>query len=242
MVNDLSNKSVENLSDTSHILVIDDDTRLRDLLQRYLSDNGFAVSSTSSAAEARQLLVSLAFDLIVLDVMMPQEDGLTFTEWLRQKNDIPILMLTARGEIQDRIAGLERGVDDYLAKPFDPQELLLRIRMILRRVNLTESTDTFTDAEIKFGDCIYQTSRKELWQDGQRIHLTEMEASLLHSLAIRLGTTVSREALILDSGIIGGVRTVDVQVTRLRRKIEPNSRSPRHLQTVRGRGYVLRPD
>ena len=242
MVIDFFDKSIEKLADTSHILVIDDDTRLRDLLQRYLSDNGFTVSSASSAAEARQLLLSLTFDLIVLDVMMPQEDGLTFTEQLRQRNDIPILMLTARGEIQDRIAGLERGVDDYLAKPFDPQELLLRIRMILRRVNLTESTDTFTDAEIKFGDCIYQTSRKELWQDGQRIHLTEMEASLLHSLAIRLGTTVSREALILDSGIIGGVRTVDVQVTRLRRKIEPNSRSPRHLQTVRGRGYVLRPD
>ena len=242
MVIDFFDKSIEKLADTSHILVIDDDTRLRDLLQRYLSDNGFTVSSTSSAAKARQLLVSLTFDLIVLDVMMPQEDGLIFTEWLRHRNDIPILMLTARGEIQDRIAGLERGVDDYLAKPFDPQELLLRIRMILRRVNLTESTDTFTDAEIKFGDCIYQTSRKELWQDGQRIHLTEMEASLLHSLAIRLGTTVSREALILDSGIIGGVRTVDVQVTRLRRKIEPNSRSPRHLQTVRGRGYVLRPD
>jgi two-component system phosphate regulon response regulator OmpR len=242
LVIDFFDKSIEKLADTSHILVIDDDTRLRDLLQRYLSDNGFTVSSASSAAEARQLLLSLTFDLIVLDVMMPQEDGLTFTEQLRQRNDIPILMLTARGEIQDRIAGLERGVDDYLAKPFDPQELLLRIRMILRRVNLTESTDTFTDAEIKFGDCIYQTSRKELWQDGQRIHLTEMEASLLHSLAIRLGTTVSREALILDSGIIGGVRTVDVQVTRLRRKIEPNSRSPRHLQTVRGRGYVLRPD
>jgi len=235
-------KNVEKLSDTPHILVIDDDTRLRDLLRRYLSDNGFAVSSTANAAEARKLLKSLTFDLIVLDVMMPQEDGLTFTEWLRKRNDIPILMLTARGEIQDRIAGLEHGVDDYLAKPFDPQELLLRIRTILKRVNLKEPTETFTDTEIKLGDCIYQTNRKELWQDGQRIHLTEMEASLLHSLAIRLGNTVSREALILDSGITGGVRTIDVQVTRLRRKIEPNSRSPRYLQTVRGRGYVLRPD
>ena len=239
---DFFDKSIERLSNTSHILVIDDDTRLRDLLQRYLSDNGFTVSSTSSAAEARQLMVSLTFDLIVLDVMMPQEDGLIFTEWLRHRNDIPILMLTARGEIQDRIAGLERGVDDYLAKPFDPQELLLRIRTILRRVSIREPTETFTDTEIKLGDCIYQTNRKELWQDGQRIHLTEMEAGLLHSLAVRLGTTVSREALILDSGIIGGVRAVDVQVTRLRRKIEPNSRSPRYLQTVRGRGYVLRPD
>ena len=230
------------MSDTPHILVIDDDTRLRDLLRRYLSDNGFAVSSTANTAEARKLLNSLTFDLIVLDVMMPKEDGLTFAEWLRKSNDIPILMLTARGEIQDRIAGLEHGVDDYLAKPFDPQELLLRIRTILRRVSLKEPTETFTDTEIKLGDCIYQTNRKELWQDGQRIHLTEMESSLLHSLAIRLGNTVSREALILDSGITGGVRTVDVQVTRLRRKIEPNSRSPRYLQTVRGRGYVLWPD
>jgi len=232
----------ERLSNKSHILVVDDDTRLRELLQRYLSDNGFAVSSTSSAAEARQLLAALTFDLIVLDVMMPQEDGLTFTEWLRLRNDVPILMLTARGEIQDRIVGLERGVDDYLAKPFDPQELLLRIRTILRRVIIVEPTGPVTETEIKLGDCIYRTNRKELWQDGQRIHLTEMESSLLHSLATHLGSTVSREALILDSGIIGGVRTVDVQVTRLRRKIEPNSRSPRYLQTVRGRGYVLRPD
>ena len=235
-------QSGERLSNKSHILVVDDDTRLRELLQRYLSDNGFAVSSTSSAAKARQLLAALTFDLIVLDVMMPQEDGLTFTEWLRLTNDVPILMLTARGEIQDRIAGLERGVDDYLAKPFDPQELLLRIRTILRRVIIVEPAEPMTETEIKLGDCIYQTNRKELWQDGQRIHLTEMESSLLHSLAIHLGNTVSREALILDSGIIGGVRTVDVQVTRLRRKIEPNSRSPRYLQTVRGRGYVLRPD
>ena len=242
MVIDLFDKSVEKLSDTSHILVVDDDTRLRDLLQRYLSDNGFAVSSTSSAAEARQLLMSLTFDLIVLDVMMPQEDGLTFTEWLRPRDDVPILMLTARGEIQDRIAGLERGVDDYLAKPFDPQELLLRIRTILRRVSIREPPETIIDTKIKLGDCIYQTNRKELWQDGKRIHLTEMEASLLHSLATHLGSTVSREDLILDSGITGGVRTVDVQVTRLRRKIEPNSRSPRYLQTVRGRGYVLRPN
>ncbi len=228
------------MSESPHILVVDDDTRLRDLLQRYLSENGFAVSSASSAAEARKLLAGLTFDLIVLDVMMPEEDGLAFTEWLRPRNDVPILMLTARGEVQDRIAGLERGVDDYLAKPFDPQELLLRITTILRRVTSTAPEEPASS--IQFGVCHYEKERKELWQDGQRIHLTEMEASLLHNLAEQLGSPVSREALIRDCKISGGVRTVDVQVTRLRRKIEPDPRNPRYLQTIRGRGYILRPD
>lgn len=228
------------MSESPHILVVDDDTRLRDLLQRYLSENGFAVSSASSAAEARKLLAGLTFDLIVLDVMMPEEDGLAFTEWLRPRNDVPILMLTARGEVQDRIAGLERGVDDYLAKPFDPQELLLRITTILRRVTSTAPEEPASS--IQFGVCHYEMERKELWQDGQRIHLTEMEASLLHNLAEQLGSPVSREALIRDCKISGGVRTVDVQVTRLRRKIEPDPRNPRYLQTIRGRGYILRPD
>ncbi|MBK19539.1 MAG: DNA-binding response regulator [Rhodospirillaceae bacterium] len=228
------------MSDLPHILVVDDDTRLRDLLQRYLSDNGFSVSSASSAAEARKLLAGITFDLIVLDVMMPEEDGLAFTEWLRPRNDVPILMLTARGEVQDRIAGFEKGVDDYLSKPFDPQELLLRITTILRRVQSSAPMEPLID--IQFGSCIYKSDRQELWQDGQRIHLTEMEASLLQSLVAELGNPVSRETLIQNSGISGGVRTVDVQVTRLRRKIEPNSRSPRYIQTVRGHGYVLRPD
>jgi two-component system phosphate regulon response regulator OmpR len=228
------------LSELPHILVVDDDTRLRDLLQRYLSENGFAVSTASSAGEARQLLAALTFDLMVLDVMMPEEDGLTFTEWLRPRNDVPILMLTARGEVQDRIAGLERGVDDYLSKPFDPQELLLRITTILRRV--TSAAPTEPAAAILFGACRYERERKELWLDDQRIHLTEMEASLLHSLAEQLGSPVSRETLIQECNISGGVRTVDVQVTRLRRKIEPDPRNPRYLQTIRGRGYVLRPE
>ncbi len=228
------------MSDSSHILVVDDDTRLRDLLQRYLSENGFAVSSASSAAEARALLSGLTFDLIVLDVMMPEEDGLAFTEWLRPRNDVPILMLTARGEVQDRIAGLERGVDDYLSKPFDPQELLLRITTILRRVS--SAAPLAPEAKIQFGDCVYETERKELWQNEDRIHLTEMEASLLHSMAEQLGNPVSRETLIRDCNISGGVRTIDVQVTRLRRKIEADPRNPRYLQTIRGRGYVLRPD
>ncbi len=232
----------EILSEISHILVIDDDTRLRDLLKRYLSENGFAVSTASSAEEARQLLAGLNFDIIVLDVMMSGEDGFAFTDWIKPRNDIPILMLTARGEVEDRIQGLERGVDDYLAKPFDPQELLLRIRNILRRVAITSTPDTDGPIEIQLGTCIYKTSRKELWKGDQRVHLTEIETSLLDSLGARLGRPVTRESLMRDSGIIGGVRTVDVQITRLRRKIEPNSRSPRYIQTARGRGYVLRPD
>jgi len=232
----------EILSEISHILVIDDDTRLRDLLKRYLSENGFAVSTASSAEEARQLLAGLNFDIIVLDVMMSGEDGFAFTDWIKPRKDIPILMLTARGEVEDRIQGLERGVDDYLAKPFDPQELLLRIRNILRRVAITSTPDTDGPIEIKLGSCIYKTSRRELWKDDQRVHLTEIETSLLDSLGARLGHPVTRESLMRDSGIIGGVRTVDVQITRLRRKIEPNSRSPRYIQTARGRGYVLRPD
>ena len=149
-------------------------------------------------------------------------------------------MLTARGEVQDRIAGLERGVDDYLSKPFDPQELLLRITTILRRVS--HAAPAAPDLKIRFGDCLYETERKELWQNDERVHLTEMEASLLHSLAEQLGNPVSRETLIRDCNISGGVRTVDVQVTRLRRKIEADPRNPRYLQTLRGRGYVLRPD
>ena len=230
------------MSEGSHILVIDDDTRLRDLLKRYLSDNGFAVSTASSAEEARILLKNLNFDMIILDVMMPKEDGFSFADWIISRNEIPILMLTARGEVEDRIHGLKQGVDDYLAKPFDPQELLLRMKNILRRVNLISTRGLNSDLEIKLGSCTYKANRKELWEGGKRIHLTEIEASLLHSLGAKLGHPVSREALMQDTGIIGSVRTVDVQITRLRRKIEPNSRSPRYLQTVRGRGYVLRPD
>ena len=232
----------EILSKIYHILVIDDDTRLRDLLKRYLSENGFAVSTASSAEDARQLLAGLNFDIIILDVMMSGEVGFTFADWIKPINDIPILMLTARGEVEDRIKGLERGVDDYLAKPFDPQELLLRIRNILRRVDIASTSDTEEPLEIKLGSCIYKTNRKELWKGDQRVHLTEIETSLLDSLGARLGRPMTRESLMRESGIIGGVRTVDVQITRLRRKIEPNSRSPRYLQTVRGRGYVLRPD
>ncbi len=226
-------------ADLPHILVVDDDRRLRELLQRYLSGNGFVVASARDAAECRQLLKSLAFDLIVLDVMMPGEDGFSLTESLRREGTMPILLLSARGDVEDRIIGLERGADDYLTKPFEPRELLLRISTILRRV---ERDSQSAPARISLGDYVYDMGRGELWRDDEPVRLTAIEHSLLRILAARAGETVSREALISESRIAGGARTVDVQVTRLRRKIEPNPRLPRYLKTVRGEGYVLHPD
>lgn len=223
-----------------HILVIDDDSRLRELLQRYLTENKFTVSVAAKTSDARKLLRGLIFDLIVLDLMMPEEDGISFTEWLRKISTIPILMLTARGDTDDRIAGLESGVDDYLSKPFEPRELLLRINIILRRAfvgNITEPV-----IEIQMGSCVYKIKRGELWQDSKLVQLTEREAELLKALALNAGIPVSREALILDSKYGDNIRTVDVQVNRLRQKIETNPRQPRYLQTARGKGYVLRPD
>jgi len=226
-------------ADLPHILVVDDDRRLRELLQRYLSGNGFVVTSARDAAECRQLLRSLAFDLIVLDVMMPGEDGFSLTESLRCDSTLPILLLTARGDVEDRIAGLERGADDYLTKPFEPRELLLRIATILRRV---EREERAIPKRISLGAVVYDPGRGELWRDEKPVRLTEIERSLMRILASRAGQTVSREALIRESRIAGGSRTVDVQVTRLRRKIEPDPRAPRYLRTVRGEGYALHPD
>ncbi len=222
-----------------HILVVDDDTRLRELLQQFLSDNGLLVSIAQDAADARRLLSGIDFDLIVMDVMMPGEDGLQLTESLRRESTIPILMLTALGEIENRIEGLERGVDDYLAKPFEPRELLLRIATILRRAGQAPATQP---AEVCFGPCRFDLERDELIRDGDPVRLTALEQSLLHTLALNAGGTLSRETLIRESRIEGNARTVDVQVTRLRRKIEPDPRQPRYLQTVRGEGYILRPD
>jgi len=223
-----------------HILVIDDDSRLRELLQRYLTENKFTVSVAAKTSDARKLLRGLIFDLIVLDLMMPEEDGISFTEWLRKISTIPILMLTARGDTDDRIAGLESGVDDYLSKPFEPRELLLRINIILRRAFVENITEPII--EIQMGSCVYKMERGELWQDSKLVQLTEREAELLKALALNAGIPVSREALILDSKYGDNIRTVDVQVNRLRQKIETNPRQPRYLQTARGKGYVLRPD
>jgi len=181
---------------------------------------------------------TLSFDIIVLDLMMPGESGLDFAEDFRRQSDVPILMLTAMGEPEDRIDGLERGADDYLVKPFEPRELLLRINNILRRTPMPRTPLP----DVRMGEVLFQPERGELSRAGEPIRLTDVEASLLQALAQRAGEILSREELIELTGASGGGRAVDVQVTRLRRKIEQNPKLPRYLRTVRGKGYVLRPD
>ncbi|NQV44803.1 MAG: response regulator [Rhodospirillales bacterium] len=224
-------------ADLPHILVVDDDDRLRSLLQRYLSEHGFLITAATDADDARKRMTTFAFDLIVLDLMMPGESGLEFADSIRQSSHIPILMLTAMAEQDDRINGLEKGADDYLTKPFEPRELLLRIQNILRRV-----PSAATRAEVALGESVFRPDRGELVRGGVPVHLTEVEASLLTALARKPGKVLSREELIGITGAIGSDRAIDVQVTRLRRKIETNPRMPRYLQTVRGRGYILQPD
>ena len=224
--------------ESPHILVVDDDARLRKLLARYLSEHGFLVASAEDAADARVKLASFAFDLIVLDLMMPGESGLSLAADLRRRSGVPILMLTAMGEPEDRIAGLEKGADDYMVKPFEPRELLLRIGNILRRVPQANALP----AEVRMGGMVFDMEREELREGDQPVKLTSVETALLGALARRAGVALSREELIDLTGAAGGDRAVDVQVTRLRRKIESDPRDPRYLQTVRGRGYVLKPD
>lgn len=237
--------SDEGNGDPPHVLVVDDDARLRELLRRYLVGNGFMVATAGDAAEARARLVGLSFDIMVLDIMMPGENGLELTAALRKENPIPILLLTARDAPDDRIAGLEAGADDYLAKPFQPRELVLRINSILRR----QATSTRSGASVgpvvapvRLGRFVYQPDRDELRAGDEIVRLTTAEASLMRVLAERPGTVFSREELSERCRMAGNVRTVDVQVTRLRRKIEPDPKEPRFLHTVRGEGYVLRPE
>ena len=227
----------------AHLLIIDDDERIRALLGKFLRKNDFMVTMARDATQARRLLAGLEFDLIVLDVMMPGEDGISLTRSLRGALDTPILLLTARGETEDRIAGLESGADDYLAKPFEPRELLLRIAAILRRVPAAEASQP---KFLTLGMLRYDTDKGELWQGDAPLRLTGTEQSLLRRLAARAGQPVSRSDLIEDLGRSGNgdeaensERAIDVQITRLRRKIEPDPKEPRFLQTVRGTGYML---
>jgi two-component system phosphate regulon response regulator OmpR len=225
----------------SHVLVVDDDPRLRRLLHRYLFENGFRISVAAHAAEARQTLNGIQPDAIVLDVNMPGQDGLDFTRSLRAEGmDMPIILLTARGEPEDRITGLEAGADDYLGKPFEPRELLLRLKAHLRRHQPAPSPGT--PRIVRLGDKEFDLERLLLHGPGGNIHLTGGEAALLAVLSRRPGEVFTREeiATALDMLEIGE-RAVDVQVTRLRRCIETDPREPRFLQTVRGRGYVLKP-
>ena len=221
-----------------HLLVVDDDARLRDLLRRYLTDQGFRVTTAGDAAEARRKLDGIAFDMLVLDVMMPGEDGFELTASLRSSSRIPILLLTAKAETADRIDGLERGADDYLTKPFEPRELVLRIRNILQRATM----EAERVAVLRLGEYHLDMRRGELRRGDEPVRLTSTEQMLLAALAAQAGEAVSREALAEATQLGGNLRAVDVQMTRLRRKIERDPRFPRYLQTVRGTGYVLKPD
>jgi two-component system phosphate regulon response regulator OmpR len=221
-----------------HVLVVDDDARLRDLLRQFLGRHGMTVTTAADAIEARARLAAFAFDLAVVDVMLPGESGLDLTRHLRASTALPVLLLTARAEAADRIAGLSSGADDYLVKPFEPDELLLRIRAILRRA----PPPATAPAQVAFGPFRFLPARDELLRDGVTVRLTAAETALLRVLAARADSAVSREDLVARAHVDGGERTIDVQVTRLRRKIEDDPRNPRWLQTVRGSGYILRTD
>ena len=224
--------------DLPHALVVDDDNRLRELLVKYLSENGFLVVAAKDAQDARAKLKTLQFDIIILDLMMPGESGLDFAEDYSKSSTTPILMLTAMSEPDDRIIGLEHGADDYLVKPFEPRELLLRIHNILKRLPKAD----LANIETIMGAAVFQSDRGELLVHGNIVRLTDIEIGLLRALACCPGDILSREELIELTGTTGGGRSVDVHVTRLRRKIERDPKLPRYLQTVRGRGYLLRPD
>jgi two-component system phosphate regulon response regulator OmpR len=223
-----------------HLLIVDDDDRIRELLKEYLAREGYRVTGAAHAAAARRLMELIEFDLVVLDIMMPGESGLDLTTWVRSKaetSSTPVLLLTARGEADDRVEGLSRGADDYMTKPFDPRELALRIEAILRRTG----GKPMSPREIKLGTAVFDMERLELTRDGAPLRLTEAEAQLLKTLALSAHAPVERISLSPDTADITG-RAVDVQVTRLRRKLEVDPKNPRYLQTVRGVGSMLAPD
>ncbi len=225
-----------------HLLIVDDDERIRSLLQQFLVQSDYLVSTAENAEQAITLLSAIEFDLIILDVMMPGQDGISFTAKLRNlKNNTPILLLTARGETEDRIKGLEAGADDYLPKPFEPKELLLRINAILRRMaDLKE--EQIMPKTLNFGNLKYDVARNELWEGKDQIRLTTTESQLMKIFTSALGEPISRANLVTSLGkavSLAQDRAIDVQITRLRRKIEVNPSKPRYLQTVRGAGYML---
>jgi len=227
-----------------HLLIVDDDERIRGLLQKFLIRHGFLVSVARDAAHARRVLAGLEFDLIVMDVMMPGEDGVEMTRSLRETLATPILLLTARGETSDRIAGLEAGADDYLVKPFEPKELLLRINAILRRMPEPEPENTAPKV-LHLGPSRFDIERAELMQGDEVIRLTATEVQLMRIFVDSLREPVTRARLVEELGRNKGQaqeRAVDVQITRLRRKLEVDPKQPRYLQTVRGEGYMLVPD
>ncbi|KEJ96888.1 two-component system, OmpR family, phosphate regulon response regulator OmpR [Pseudosulfitobacter pseudonitzschiae] len=228
----------------AHLLVVDDDERIRTLLQKFLIRNGFLVTAARDAQHARRILTGLDFDMIILDVMMPGEDGLSLCRSLRETKTTPILLLTARGETDARIEGFEAGADDYLPKPFEPKELLLRINAVLRRMPDTPAQDSMPKI-LQLGDIRYDIERGEMWQGQDIVRLTGTEMLLMKIFSAQPGNPISRAKLVEELGRDRGQaqeRAVDVQITRLRRKIESDPKQPRYLQTVRGAGYMLAPD
>ena len=220
---------------TYNLLVVDDDERIRNLLRQYLIKQGFIVSTASGSEEARNKIKLMRFDLIVLDIMMPGDDGLILTREIRDNSQTPIILLTAKSGTESKIEGLELGADDYLTKPFNPKELLLRILSVLKRSTIEENIEN----EIYFGDFILNIEKRELTLSGERMYLTDREMNLLIALAKSPGQPLNREKL---AGVDEPGRSVDVGINRLRRKIEKDPRMPIWLQTVRGEGYILRPD
>ncbi|MFE1602598.1 response regulator [Methylobacterium sp. ID0610] len=221
-----------------HVLVVDDDRRLRDLLSRFLYEHGYRVTAAASAAEARAKGANLVFDALVLDVMMPGETGFDYARTIRLTSQVPILMLTARSNPNDRVTGLEIGADDYLPKPFDPRELILRLNNILRRNARSDAASAPTPLDaVRFGPFLFRVERGELTREEEPIRLSEREREILTILALAKGNNVAREAL--AGGEAGNERTIDVQMNRLRRKLEDDPANPRYLQTVRGIGYRL---
>ncbi|MEQ6202795.1 response regulator [Sulfitobacter sp. HNIBRBA2951] len=228
----------------AHLLIVDDDERIRTLLQKFLMRQGFLVTSARDAAHARRILSGLEFDMMIFDVMMPGEDGLSLTRALRETMTTPILLLTAKGETDNRIEGLEAGADDYLAKPFEPKELLLRINAILRRMPEAQPEDT-SPKVLSLGPIKYDIERGEMWHGEELVRLTATEVQLMKIFSAKPGEALSRSNLVEELGRDRGQaqeRAVDVQITRLRRKIEADPKQPRYLQTVRGAGYMLAPD
>jgi two-component system phosphate regulon response regulator OmpR len=223
--------------DAPHILVVDDDRRIRGLLSRFLAENGYRVTTAGNAVEARARIASIMFDAYVLDVMMPGENGFSLARWVRTDSQVPILMLTARADPGDRVKGLEIGADDYLAKPFEPRELVLRLTNIMKR-NQPASAQSLVPDVVRFGPFHFRIDRGELRQGEDVVRITEREREMLSVLALHAGETVPRDSL-AGSGEVSNERTVDVQINRLRRKIETDPANPAHLQTVRGIGYRL---
>ena len=228
----------------AHLMIVDDDERIRVLLQKFLMRHGFLVTAARDAAHARRILTGLDFDMLILDVMMPGEDGLSLCRSIRETSQTPILLLTAKGETENRIEGFEAGADDYLPKPFEPKELLLRINAILRRMPETPAEDSVPKI-LNLGDIRYDLERGEMWQAEDLVRLTATEMQLMKIFSAKPGEPISRNKLVEELGRDRGQaqeRAVDVQITRLRRKIETDPKQPRYLQTVRGAGYMLAPD